>query len=336
MIKYEKKFRSRTGLLVSVSDSDYNVDGSGTILRRDSGWKLWYNEDYKKMAPGITTAFVWANPEKMIKCGYPSDADTINRSTNGMIDRCGLHLNVGMRQVVLLIAVTLVLIATATTRFFETDISFTITTAIFTAGFLILGLWLFQWIAGGWAIFEESTQCSDYQECVDTVLQRAREVYSCPNGHSRARVMFATASAFAVAFAVYIVCDMYSLTFRVSAAIMSTAIVVLWGVLGYIHGDPVLNPFGIRKCTFENEFVINRAKQATGINEWNKNDFEKPTAIALLRKSETFKLLPKDKTKLRNMFPKLDLFYITYTSNDSEPLFTMVEEGAGSGSASPV
>jgi hypothetical protein len=322
MAKYEEKFRTREGLFASVTDSDFNVDGSGTILRKDSSWKLWYNA----MASGVTFAFVWDDPTKIIKCGYPSDADTNNRFTNGIHDRCGLHFNVGLKSVVLLILVIVVLLVSlVSAAYFETNESLTLTISIWTAGVLVVGLWLFQWFAGGWAIFETSNPCSEIRECIDTVLQRAKEVYVCPDGQSRARVMFAIACAFAAGFAAYTLCDMYSLSLRSTATIVFATVVALWAILGYMHGDPVLNPFGMQRCTFENEFVINRPKEPVTYDQWIR-DFEPPNAIALLRKSSDTTLSADQEQKLISRFgSSMNYFYITYTSNDAEPQFDPAE-----------
>ena len=317
--RYQKQYSSNAGLFVSVSGPDLKVDGSGTVLRKDSSWKLWYDEDYKKMTPGVTIGFVWNNSKDLLKCGYGSDADSGRRFTSGLEDRCGLHHSVGFRHLVVFIIFAMFVITGLISTLLQRDNLSAFTNATVVAGVLILGLWFFQWYKGGWAIFETSTQCSQSQECIDTVLRHAKEVYGCPNGNSRARRMFAIISAVPFAFTVYTVCAMYSLPLKPSITVVFAAILLLWAFLGYTSGDPVWNPFGVRKCTMENEFVINRAKDAVSYDEW-KAKFQEPDAIALIRKSDQYELSSDEKQRLLQHFDDTTpCFYITYTSNDSEP-----------------
>lgn len=119
----------------------------------------------------------------------------------------------------------------------------------------------------------------------------------------------------------YTLCDMYTLSLRSTATIVFTAIVALWAFFGYMHGDPVLNPFGMQRCTMENEFVINRSKEPVTYAQWIQ-DFEPPNAIALLRKSAQEQISAEQKRKLKERFDSnMKYFYITYTSNDAEPQF---------------
>lgn len=323
---YRKKFLCPSGLLISMSPAaDASVmDGSATLLRKDVSWKTWWEDDYHHPT-GISVGFAWTD-NTIIKCGYPMDADSLHRELNGIPDRCGNRTSkFGLDLRALLVLEMLILSCTVgallRVRGAKTETACSVG-ALVMMGSIVL------WWAVHWSLvlqsllYESSIKRSDPQECVDAVLERARSLYGCPR--SRTHILFAIIVACVALAAGVTVSSICNLS-RLRAAVACTAAVTAsWAVIGLGKGDPILSPFGVRTCAQENEFVINRGRDAVRIDKVTElYNFPLPSALVVFCSPKyTFDEAHFD--AIRAVYDKntTQIFTITFNSEKSTPMIS--------------
>jgi hypothetical protein len=321
---YQKKFLCPSGLLISMSPAaDASVmDGSATLLRKDASWKTWWEDDYHHPT-GISVGFAWAD-NTIIKCGYPMDADSLHRELNGIPDRCGNRTSkFGLNLRALLVLEVLILSCTVgallRVRGIRTETACSVG-ALTAMGSIVLW-WVIQWrvVLGR---FESSIERSDPQACVDAVLERARSLYGCPRNHTH--ILFAIIVACVALAAGVTVSSICSFSHLRAAVACTAAVTASWAAIGFVKRDSILSPFGVRTCAQENEFVINRGRDAVHIDKVTElYNFPLPSALVVFCSPKyTF-----DKAHFEAIRAVYDenatqIFTITFNSEESTPMIS--------------